>query len=68
MVSHSLLTRNFRPVLWDARDMKPMAPEDSGDLAHSDEEQQAALDRLSRQALECGLYDRNETPEGGSDE
>ena len=28
----------------------------------------AALDRLSRQALDAGLYDRNVMPEGGSDE
>ena len=33
-----------------------------------DEERQAALDRLSRQAYEAGLYDRNVMPEGGSDE
>ncbi len=33
-----------------------------------DEERQAALDRLSRQAVEVGLYDRNVMPEGGSDE
>jgi excisionase family DNA binding protein len=33
-----------------------------------DEEREAALDRLSRQAFEAGLYDRNVMPEGGSDE
>jgi len=33
-----------------------------------DEERQSALDRLSRQAFEAGLYDRNEMPEGGTDE
>jgi len=33
-----------------------------------DEERQAALDGLSRQAFEAGLYDRNVMPEGGSDE
>jgi excisionase family DNA binding protein len=33
-----------------------------------DEECLAALDRLSRQALDAGLYDRNVMPEGGSDE
>jgi excisionase family DNA binding protein len=33
-----------------------------------DEERQAALGRLSRQAFESGLYDRNVMPEGGSDE
>ena len=33
-----------------------------------DEERQADLDRLSRHAVEVGLYDRNVMPEGGSDE
>jgi excisionase family DNA binding protein len=33
-----------------------------------DEERQASLDRLSRQAFEAGLYDRNVMPEGASDE
>ena len=33
-----------------------------------DEERKAALDRLSRNALEAGLYDRNVRPEGGEDE
>ena len=33
-----------------------------------DEERQASLDRLSRQALEAGMYDRNVMPAGGSDE
>lgn len=33
-----------------------------------DEERQAALDRLSRQAFETGMYDRNVMPEGGKDE
>ena len=33
-----------------------------------DEERQAALDRLSRQAFESGLYDRNAMPAGGRDE
>jgi excisionase family DNA binding protein len=33
-----------------------------------DEERQAALDRLSRAAVEAGLYDRNKFPEGGGDE
>src|SRR5260370_13450706 len=32
-----------------------------------DEERQMALDRLSRQAFEAGLYDRNFMREGGSD-
>jgi excisionase family DNA binding protein len=36
--------------------------------AKRDEEREAALDRLSRQAFVAGLYDRNEMPEGGSDE
>src|SRR5689334_951056 len=34
----------------------------------SDEERQAGLDRLSRQAFEAGLYDRNVMPEGSNDE
>jgi excisionase family DNA binding protein len=33
-----------------------------------DEERKGALDRLSRNALEAGLYDRNARPEGGEDE
>jgi excisionase family DNA binding protein len=33
-----------------------------------DEERRAALDRLSRVAVEAGLYDRNKFPEGGQDE
>jgi excisionase family DNA binding protein len=33
-----------------------------------DTERQAALDRLSRDAFEAGLYERNRAPEGGSDE
>jgi excisionase family DNA binding protein len=39
------------------------------EFAHKrDEERQAALDRLSMQAFEAGLYDRNVMPEGGKDE
>jgi excisionase family DNA binding protein len=33
-----------------------------------DEERLAALDRLSRDAFDAGLYDRNELPKGGTDE
>jgi excisionase family DNA binding protein len=33
-----------------------------------DEERHSALDRLSRAAVEAGLYDRNKFPEGGQDE
>jgi excisionase family DNA binding protein len=33
-----------------------------------DEQRQAALDRLSRAAVEAGLHDRNKFPEGGRDE
>jgi excisionase family DNA binding protein len=33
-----------------------------------DDGRQAALDRLSRAAVEAGLYDRNRFPEGGRDE
>ena len=34
----------------------------------SDEERLASLDRLSRDAFEAGLYERNVFPKGGSDE
>jgi excisionase family DNA binding protein len=33
-----------------------------------DSERQAALDRLSRDAFEAGLYERNRAPESGTDE
>jgi excisionase family DNA binding protein len=33
-----------------------------------DEERKAALDRLSKNAMETGLYDRNIRPGGGEDE
>jgi excisionase family DNA binding protein len=33
-----------------------------------DAERLASLDRLSRDAFEAGLYERNVLPEGGSDE
>jgi excisionase family DNA binding protein len=33
-----------------------------------DQERQAALDRLSKEAFEAGLYERSAIPEGGSDE
>jgi hypothetical protein len=33
-----------------------------------DAERLASMDRLSRDAFEAGLYDRNVPPEGGSDE
>ena len=33
-----------------------------------DDDREAALDRLSRQALEAGLYDRNVMPEVGADD
>ena len=33
-----------------------------------EEERQAALDRLSKSAMEAGLYERNRFPEAGSDE
>jgi len=36
-------------------------------LLSTDDERQAALDRLSKHAFELGLYDRNEMPEGGND-
>jgi excisionase family DNA binding protein len=38
-------------------------------FAHNRErERQVSLDRLSRQAFESGLYEKNEFPEGGQDE
>jgi hypothetical protein len=55
--------------MWDAQEMgkrsedSPAQSRDSGD-----EELQIALDRLSRDAFELGLYDRNEMPDGGADE
>ncbi len=36
--------------------------------ALAESERQAALDRMSRSALELGLYDRNEMSKGGYDE
>jgi excisionase family DNA binding protein len=33
-----------------------------------DEDRKASLDRLSQNAAEAGLYDRNVRPEGGEDE
>jgi hypothetical protein len=51
--------------------MKTMGEGDSADSScgsPTDEDRLAALDRLSRQAFEAGLYDRNEMPEGGNDE
>jgi hypothetical protein len=55
--------------MWDAQgkgkrsEDSPARSRDSGD-----EELQVALDRLSRDAFELGLYDRNEMPDGGADE
>jgi hypothetical protein len=51
--------------------METIAEGDSADrcvVCPTDEDTLAALDRLSRQAFEAGLYDRNEMPEGGTDE
>ena len=43
-----------------------------GDVATDEQrrnqERRLALARLSRAAVEAGLYDRNEFPEGGQDE
>ena len=45
---------------------------DPGDVSSDErtrnQQRQLALARLSRAAVECGLYDRNEFPEGGQDE
>ncbi len=52
-------------------DVTPMGAEHSTVPANplsTDDERQAALDRLSKHAFELGLYDRNEMPEGGNDE
>ena len=55
--------------MWDVQEMgkrsedSPARSRDSGD-----EELQMALDRLSRDAFELGLYDRNEMPDGSADE
>jgi len=51
--------------------MKTIPPDDaafSGVTSSTDEEKQAASDRLSRHALDHGLYDRNEMPDRGDDE
>ena len=55
--------------MWDAQEMGKRS-EDSPAQSHDngDEELQMALDRLSRDAFELGLYDRNEMPEGGADD
>ena len=48
-----------------------MAPDDSTvptEAPATEIERQAALDRLSQHAFELGLYDRNEMPEGGTDD
>jgi len=55
--------------MWDAQEMgkgSEDSPARSGESG--DEELQMALDRLSRDAFELGLYDRNEMPDGGADE
>lgn len=63
--------------LWDAQDVveinspsKPAIPSSEPQFVPSciHEEMQAALDHLSRQAFESGLYDCNVMPEGGTDE
>jgi hypothetical protein len=61
---------DFARALWHARKVETTGESDSADsLAFgTDEDVMAALDRLSRHAFENGLYDRNEMPEGGSDE
>ena len=55
--------------MWDAQEMGKRS---EGSPARSrdseDEELQMALDRLSRDAFEMGLYDRNEMPDVGADE
>jgi hypothetical protein len=38
------------------------------ELRRRDLERRAALNRIAKEAFECGLYDRIEIPEGGEDE
>ena len=48
-----------------------MAPDDSSvptEAPATEIERQSALDRLSKHAFELGLYDRNEMPEGCTDD
>ena len=54
----------------DAREIGKRSEDSPARLRDNDgdEELQMALDRLSRDAFELGLYDRNEMPEGGTDE
>ena len=55
--------------MWDAREMGKISEDSASAVARQrDEELQMALDRLSRDAFELGLYDRNEMPDGGADE
>ena len=55
--------------MWDALEMGKRSEDSSARSRDSgDEERQMALDRLSQDAFELGLYDRNEMPEGGADE
>jgi hypothetical protein len=55
--------------MWDAQEMgKRSEDSPAGSRDSGDEELQMALDRLSRDAFELGLYDRNEMPDGGADE
>lgn len=53
-------------MLWKWR--RDLKTRQRGRATTGDEELHMALDRLSRDAFELGLYDRNEMPEGGTDE
>jgi hypothetical protein len=54
--------------MWDALEMGKRSESAARSRDNGDEELQVALDRLSRDAFELGLYDRNRMPEGGTDE
>ena len=55
--------------MWDALEMGQRSEDPAGrSRDNGDEELQTALDRLSQDAFELGLYDRNERPEGANDE
>ncbi len=49
-------------------DEKPDSGDNPVSTQRRDEERRVALERLSRAAIETGLYDRNEFPDDGQDE
>jgi hypothetical protein len=55
--------------MWDAQEMGKRSEDSPARSRESgDEELQMALDLLSRDAFELGLYGRNKMPDGGADE